>query len=110
MSAARFLGSHVARKFSTPIHRLFGLRFSSLLAQSLETLLDEYSVSTDSMDLHAPAVEGVGIYPKLTATLDVPRLPLLVAGDSTGLFRGLTAALVSGYFCGLQVIRLLGGN
>src|SRR5262249_4747943 len=52
----------------------------------------------------APAVEGVGRYPELPAGLRAAPYPVWVAGDATGVFRGLTAALVSGYYAGLRAL------
>jgi hypothetical protein len=57
--------------------------------------------------VHGVAVEGVGQYPALTDSLRWAPAPVWVAGDATGLFRGLTAAFVSGYFAGLQVSKVL---
>jgi len=41
--------------------------------------------------------------------LQADALRLWVAGDSSGIFRGLTAAIVSGYYSGLQA-SALGGS
>lgn len=50
--------------------------------------------------IYAPAIEGVGLYPCIGPDLKVPGRPIFVAGDVTGIFRGLTAALVSGFVAG----------
>lgn len=54
---------------------------------------------TDAV-LYAPAIEGVGLYPRLSPDLRIPGRPMFVAGDATGMFRGLTAALLSGFVAG----------
>jgi uncharacterized FAD-dependent dehydrogenase len=50
--------------------------------------------------LYAPAIEGVGLYPQSCQDMHIPGRPIFVAGDLTGKFRGLTAALISGYAAG----------
>jgi uncharacterized protein len=50
--------------------------------------------------LYAPAIEGVGLYPRSWQNMRIPGRPIFVAGDLTGKFRGLTAALLSGYVAG----------
>ncbi|GAA2661816.1 MULTISPECIES: hypothetical protein [Actinosynnema] len=61
--------------------------------------------------LHWPAVEGVGYYPRTDSGLRLPGFPLWVAGDASGKFRGITAALVSGHFSGQQaLLRLREGS
>lgn len=57
--------------------------------------------------LHWPAVEGVGYYPRTDSGLRLSGFPLWVAGDVSGKFRGITAALVSGHFSGRQALRRL---
>lgn len=47
-----------------------------------------------------PTVEGTGQYPVLDRNLRVPGQRIWFAGDHTGLFRGLTAAFLSGYYAG----------
>jgi len=71
------------------------------LRQSLE------GAGLSGATLHGPCLEGVGYYPAVDSGLRLAGLPIWVAGDTTGIFRGLTAALVSGYFVGLQVIQEL---
>lgn len=48
-----------------------------------------------------PCVEGVGMYPDLSNELQTPfGTSSFVCGDASGIFRGLAAALVSGFFVG----------
>jgi len=63
--------------------------------------------SLDDVILHSPTLEGIGYYPKLTTDLKLRGYPVWVAGDCTGVFRGLTAAMVSGYFVGLRAVEAL---
>jgi uncharacterized FAD-dependent dehydrogenase len=74
---------------------------SRLLIEGLERLRTAYP-SLAGCRVVAPAVEGVGRYPALSADLRAGPCPLWVAGDATGVFRGLTAALLSGHYAGLR--------
>lgn len=86
------------------LRNLYGPEISNLLILGLNKLTELFpSFDVSRTNLYGPAVEGVGYYPMLDRGLKNNRLPLWVAGDATGLFRGLTAALVSGYFVGQRV-------
>jgi hypothetical protein len=61
----------------------------------------------DRARLYGPCVEGVGYYPDVNETLKINSHEVWVAGDCAGLFRGLTAALLSGFYVSLQVMRHL---
>lgn len=88
-----------------------GSRGSELLSEGLgrmrETVGDR--LLRDSRIL-GPTVEGVGRYPRTLGALRVGPRPIWVAGDMTGLFRGITAALVSGFFTARQLIRYFRSN
>lgn len=58
----------------------------------------------DRAEVIGPTLEGVGRYPEHDNRLRVAQ-NLWVAGDATGTFRGLTAALVSGYAAGLAALE-----
>lgn len=88
-----------------PVARVFGPRASRLLAEGLERLRASYrDLQTVPCTVVAPAIEGVGYYPALSDNLRCGPAPLWVAGDGTGVFRGLTAAMVSGHFAALQAV------
>jgi uncharacterized FAD-dependent dehydrogenase len=75
---------------------------ASLLMRGLANLIDAYpEIRTTRTRLLGPCVEGVGWYPAIDRSLRVAPYPLWVAGDATGIFRGLTASFVSGYYAGL---------
>ncbi|MGH9165267.1 MAG: hypothetical protein ACRDZW_07145, partial [Acidimicrobiales bacterium] len=57
-------------------------------------------ISLEGATVHGVAIEGVGNYPDLQSDLRWGALPAWVVGDATGLFRGLSAAFVSGFFAG----------
>lgn len=72
----------------------------TMLREGLERLLDFLGESGDDMVVIGPCIEGIGYYPKLDSNLRVPDCAVWAAGDNTGLFRGLTAAFVSGHYVG----------
>lgn len=75
---------------------------ASLLLRGLGKLLDAYpDLKSTRVRLLGPCVEGVGWYPAIDRSLRVTPYQLWVAGDATGIFRGLTASFVSGYYAGL---------
>lgn len=75
---------------------------ASLLMRGLANLIDAYpEIGSTRTRLLGPCVEGVGWYPAIDRSLRVAPYPLWVAGDATGIFRGLTASFVSGYYAGL---------
>lgn len=86
----------------------FGIRSGRLISNGLQRLVHEIGGRQfRDVTLHAPAIEGVGSYPRLGTGLKVARHPIWVAGDASGAFRGLTAAMMSGHFAGLQAGRYL---
>lgn len=72
------------------------------VASGLNDLTKFIGRPLDSAVLYAPAIEGVGLYPRIDLNLRIPGRPIFVAGDMTGKFRGLTAALLSGYVAGVS--------
>ncbi|HSZ55687.1 MAG TPA: FAD-binding protein, partial [Tepidisphaeraceae bacterium] len=88
---------------------LLGVAPSRMLSSAITQLKDVYpSLRADGSSAWGPAVEGVGHYPSIDEDLRVGEIPLWVAGDSSGVFRGLTAPLVSGYYAGMKA-ACLGG-
>lgn len=76
---------------------------ASMLVRGLENLIDAFpDLKMARVRLLGPCVEGVGWYPAIDQSLRVTPYPLWVAGDATGIFRGLTASFVSGYYAGLR--------
>ena len=88
------------------IASVLGAGPSRLLSEGLKKLLELYP-SLGNARVFAPAIEGVGYYPELSDNLQSGPNPLWIAGDGTGIFRGLTAAMVSGYFAALQAANHL---
>jgi uncharacterized protein len=87
---------------------ILGSRVAKLIAEGLDFLRQEYALlhNTDTY-VAAPALEGVAFYPDVDGRLRCSSFPLWVAGDATGLFRGLSAAMISGYYVGIQALVFL---
>ncbi|WP_420722494.1 FAD-binding protein [Hwanghaeella sp. LZ110] len=91
---------------NTELGRLVGPKVARLMATGLSRLVDHYGIrSFDEAMLHGPTIEGVSLYPLVGDDLRCGALPVWAAGDVSGIFRGLVAALVSGYFSGVRVGR-----
>jgi uncharacterized FAD-dependent dehydrogenase len=92
-------GSMIAKFFGSPV--------AQWLAQGLTEFSNHLRLEHSKAVLVAPALEAVAYYPSIDENLRVLTLPMWIAGDSTGLFRGLTAALVSGHYVATQTNRYL---
>jgi hypothetical protein len=108
--AEQNLSTYLENPGGGPIAIALGPGASCLLAEGLQRLLSGYPALRDTPCLVvAPAIEGVGRYPELADNLRCAPFPMWVAGDATGVFRGLTAAMVSGYFAALEAAAYLEG-
>lgn len=88
-SSEEFLGANLDKRFRG--------RLTAIL-QNTET--------SDAM-VYGPCVEGVGYYPDINDALKLNSHDVWIAGDAVGSFRGLMPAMVSGYYCGRQVVDYL---
>jgi uncharacterized FAD-dependent dehydrogenase len=111
--------SHLLPKVARPFTLNLGdvYRQPDLLAQFYDPLIAKYVFlglmelkqyfsgmgDADSLEIVGPTIEGVGHYPVVTNELETEHSGLYVAGDSVGLFRGLTAALLSGHYIGQKI-------
>jgi uncharacterized FAD-dependent dehydrogenase len=94
-----------------PLGHLFGFDLARALTAGFNELIRGLPADTlKRSTIYAPAIEGVGLYPDVDESLRLRGLPVWVAGDAAGLFRGLVAALVSGYFVGRLVARSIKGE
>jgi uncharacterized FAD-dependent dehydrogenase len=86
------------------LRRVLGPWLAAGLADGLQHLCASFpNGGLETAVLVGPALEGVGRYPAHDQRLQAaPRL--WVAGDVTGSFRGLTAALVSGHMAGTAAL------
>lgn len=91
----------------TALHATLGYEVASLAIEGLNLLVQHFpTLNSQDCYLVGPSLEGVGWYPKVNGNLSVPEVPAWIVGDACGLFRGLTAALIAGYYCGLQYSRV----
>jgi len=84
----------------------FGNEIAMHLLVGLAKLVEHFDIS-GPLSISGPSIEGVGYYPTVDSSLKIPGYPIWLPGDVAGLFRGLTAALVSGHFAGLQCAEYL---
>jgi hypothetical protein len=91
------------KETNTLAHAILGGEIINLALEGLALLVQQFpTLNTEDCQLVGPSLEGVGWYPKVNNDLSLPGVPACVAGDACGLFRGLSGALISGYFCGLK--------
>lgn len=87
------------------LRHILGGQLSGGLAEGLRRLRDAFPTENiGTAVLIGPTLEGVGRYPSHDQRLRAAE-GLWVAGDMTGSFRGLTAALVSGHVAGSAARR-----
>lgn len=79
----------------------YGLEIGRRLSEGLARLPTLFpGADWSGTEILGPCLEGVGWYPEHDEKLRVGEQRLWVAGDSSGTFRGLVPAFVSGYFAG----------
>ena len=89
-----------------PVEAALSSRGLSLIREGLLNLVNAFGASRFAgASLHGPTIEGTGEYPDVDSHLKIPKVPIWVAGDASGLFRGIVAGLISGYYVGLQAFR-----
>lgn len=77
--------------------KVFGEAGADLLTAGLTKLFAQFDIDADTVTLKGPCIEGVGDYPITTDELELQSQPnIFVAGDCTGKFRGIVAAMLSG--------------
>jgi hypothetical protein len=92
-------------EFCSSTTTFFGPLLDAKFRRRLLELLPKDSLS--QVHIYGPCIEGLGAYPDVNEVLKVNSSDVWVAGDATGMFRGLTAALLSGHFIGQQVSRYI---
>lgn len=80
----------------------FGKKLDLLIKDGLNKLRVKYNVN--NCKVYGPCLEGVAFYPWLSANLETRHTGIFVAGDSTGLFRGLLSSILSGYYVAKSAI------
>jgi uncharacterized protein len=98
------LGSIDAKISINTVVSIFGETMAWPLINGLKLLLSKYpSLNQKDTMLYMPAIEGLGYYPAISPELRIPNTNVWVSGDSCGLFRGLTAAFISGWTAGKNI-------
>ncbi len=99
----------VGRDRSEPaLASVLGERGASLVKVALSRF-SEALMASDEVDVaavHAPCIEGVGMYPSSDHDLRVAD-SVRVAGDVTGLFRGIVSSMVSGRYAAGSILSEL---
>jgi hypothetical protein len=68
----------------------------------------QLGLPVDEAIISGPCIEGIGHYPHINSnSLRVADYPIWIGGDQTGVFRGLTAAFVSGHYAAQDASRYL---
>jgi hypothetical protein len=83
------------------LDKYFG-KGSKYLSDGLKLFLERFPDMEDSI-LIGPTLEGTGSY-IYTNDLKVESESIWIGGDATGIFRGITASMVSGYYIGRQLL------
>lgn len=66
--------------------------------------------ATNDVKMYGPTVEGCGVYWELDNNLKVPNHNIWIAGDSSGIFRGIVPSMLSGYYVAQEIIALTFSN
>ena len=81
----------------------FGKQLDTYIKKGLLLLCDKYNIKDAT--IYGPCIEGTGVYPKLSPYLESDTDGIYVAGDYTGNFRGLLAALMSGIYAAAHAAK-----
>jgi uncharacterized FAD-dependent dehydrogenase len=82
--------------------QIMGPDVRQLVSLGVAELAEKFpSIAQGAAQLIGPTLEGVGWYPTINPDLSLPGVPAWVAGDACGIFRGIVAAMVSGYYIAL---------
>lgn len=92
---------------AVPLHKLVEKGYPLFFQNSVINFVKEFGgeqVDLNDFRLAGPCVEGVGEYFRVDDDLNLYNESVFVCGDSSGLFRGLTAAWVSGHYAARQLL------
>ncbi|WP_156325826.1 FAD-dependent oxidoreductase [Nonomuraea sp. SBT364] len=88
------------------LDRVYGPELRKTMLRGLARLGSAYpELGRPGTRLIGPTLEGIGWYPQVDGDLRLPDTPAWVAGDACGLFRGIVAAMVSGYYAADSALR-----
>ncbi|KAL6079636.1 putative FAD-dependent dehydrogenase-like protein [Balamuthia mandrillaris] len=103
---ALLCGQKLGNDFQGPLLRFLAEREDCFVAVGLRKLCDSFpELLTESSQVIGPTMEGVGFYPELEEGGGLRSL--WIVGDSSGVFRGIVAAMVSGYYVAQEVLETL---
>jgi uncharacterized FAD-dependent dehydrogenase len=77
----------------------YGSVGNEYLKRGLELILEKFPDFKDAK-ISGPTLEGIGQYPESDNNLKMINENIWIVGDVSGKFRGITAAIVSGYYVG----------
>ncbi|PHM72691.1 FAD-dependent monooxygenase [Xenorhabdus kozodoii] len=83
----------------------YGEKLMKLMLDGVKSLMKKFPIlDHPETRLIGPTLEGIGWYPEINGELRMPDLPVWVAGDACGLFRGIVAAFISGHYVASSVL------
>jgi len=83
----------------------FGKALREQVVLGLASLAEEFpSITLPDTKLIGPTLEGVGWYPLIDEQLQFDVESVWVAGDVSGTFRGIVAAMISGHFAAARLL------
>jgi len=90
------------------MRKVYGRQLADGLLAGITSLAEKFpELQSEHTRLVGPTLEGVSLYPKSDDNLRLPTVPAWVAGDISGKFRGIVAAMISGYYVADQVVRAI---
>lgn len=91
------------------MNKIYGSELVGKMTEGLRRLSHTYPElgNDDEAMLIGPTLEGIGWYPEVDGNLRLLDVPVWVAGDACGLFRGIVAAMISGHYAASSVINEL---
>ena len=103
-SPESFALSEWRQKGAARVAHLFGVRGAQLMTAALAHLTEFCpELAHEPARIHAPAIEGVGEYPVVDGALCAAP-GIYIAGDASGRFRGIVAAMISGRYVAQKII------
>jgi len=80
----------------------YGKGLGKPLINGLKSLLEEHPDLKDTK-LQGPTIEGVGYYPDIDSNLKIKGENIYCGGDNSGIFRGIIASMLSGYWLSTHI-------
>lgn len=100
---------YTLKEFIREKHEVYGKEVDLLLKNSINEVVDLKEIPDDSY-VYGPEIEYAGEYINLLHTKLKLTKGVWVAGDLTGSFRGLVAALISGLYCANCICTAIAEN